>query len=51
MAIRMVTMLKCEEDLHEVVPDRVLGDRPLVSLGLLDDAREVSAAAVLHENI
>ncbi len=44
-------MIESEEDLHKVVPDGIFRDRSSVSLGLLDDAREVSSATVLHEDV
>ena len=47
----VVTVVEREEDLHKVVPDGVFWDRSAVSLGLFDDAREVAAAAVFHENV
>lgn len=37
-AIWMVTVIECEEDLHEVVPDCVFWDCSVVSLGMLDDS-------------
>ena len=46
-----VTVVESEENLHEIVPDRVFWDGTAVSLGLFDDAGEVAAAAVLHENV
>lgn len=51
VAIRMMTMIEREEDLHKVVPDGVFGDGSVVSLGLFDDGGEVAASAVLHENV
>ncbi len=50
-AVRVVTIGKCEENLHEVVPDGVFRDESVVSQGLLDYGREVAAPTVLHENI
>ena len=44
-------MLERQKNLHEIVPDGVLWNRPAMPLCLLDDAREVSATAVLHENV
>lgn len=46
-----MTMLQREHNLHEIVPDRVLGDGDAVLLRLLDDRRQVAAAAVLHEDV
>ena len=47
----MVTIIKGEEELHEVVPDGVFRNWAVMSLGLFDDAREVAAAAVLHKDV
>ena len=46
-----MTVVESEEDLHEIVPDGVFWDRSAVSLGLFDDAGEVAAAAVFHEDV
>ena len=51
LSIRVVAIAKCKAKLHEVIPDSVFRDRSLVSLGLLDNAGEVAAAAVLHEDV
>ena len=47
----VVTVIESEEDLHKVIPDGVFWDRSAVSLGLFDDAGEVAATAVFHENV
>lgn len=49
--IGMMTMLEGQQDLHEVVPDRVLRYWAIVFEGLLDDIGEVATAAVFHEYI
>ena len=46
--IGMMAVVEGKQDLHEVVPDRIFGYRSVVSLGVLDDGREVATAAVLH---
>ena len=50
-AVWMVTIVEGKEDLHKVVPDGIFWDGSAVSLGLFDDAREVAAAAVFHEDV
>lgn len=47
----MVTVVECEEDLHEVVPDGVFWNCSVVSLGMLDDGAQVAAPTVLHEDV
>lgn len=47
----MMTVVKCEEDLHEVVPDGVFWDCSVVSLGVLDDSAQVAAPTVLHKDV
>lgn len=51
MPVRMMTVLKREEDLHEVVPDGLLRDRASGPLRRLNDRRQVTAATKLHEDI
>ncbi len=46
-----MTVVEGEENLHEVVPDGVFGDRSVVSLGMLDNSAQVPAPAILHEDV
>ena len=50
-AVRVVTVVECKKNLHEVVPNSVFGDKAVVSLSVLDDRREVAAPTVFHEDI
>lgn len=49
--VRVVTVVQGEENLHEVVPDGIFRDWPVLALGLLDDGGEVATSAVLHEDV
>lgn len=51
MTIRVMAVIKSKQNLHEVVPDGVFWNWPVVSSSLLDDGGEVAAAAVLHKNV
>lgn len=51
MAIGMVAMKQCMQNLIEVMPNGVFWNRPARARGLLDDGGEVAAAAVLHEDV
>jgi hypothetical protein len=51
VAACVVAMVESEEDLVEVVPNGVLCHRPVLLCGELDHGREVTAAAVLHEDV
>jgi hypothetical protein len=51
MHIRMMTVVQRQQDLHEVVPDRIFGYRSVVFLGLFDCHRKVPASAVFHQNV
>ena len=51
MSIRVMAVVEGEQDLHEIIPYSVLGDKAVVSLGLLNDGREVATPAEFHENV
>lgn len=51
MAIWMMTVMECEESLHEVVPDSVFWYWTIVFLGLFDNCGEVTSTTVFHENV
>jgi hypothetical protein len=51
MAVRIVTVLECEQNLHEEIPHRLLCNRPTSAARRLDDGRQVPAAAVFHNDI
>ena len=44
----MVTVAQGEQDLHEVVPDELLGYSLVLPLRLLDHARKVPTPTILH---
>ena len=50
-SIRVMAVVEGEQDLHEIIPYSVLGDKAVVSLGLLNDGREVATPAEFHENV
>ena len=51
LAMWMMTIIKCKQKLHEIIPYRILWYWPPMSLRLFDDTREVAATAILHEDI
>lgn len=51
MAVWVVTVVQCEEDLHKVMPYRVFRDRSAMPLGLLDNGRQIASATVFHEDV
>lgn len=51
MAVRMVAVVQCKENLHKIVPDGVFRDRSIVALGLFDYNREIATATVFHKNV
>ena len=49
--IRVVAVVESKQQLHEIVPDGVLGYQPVVPYSLLDNGGKVATPAVLHENV
>jgi hypothetical protein len=47
----MVAMVKCQEDLHKIIPNRIFGYYTVLFLSLLNNPREIATAAVFHEYI
>ncbi len=50
-SIWMMTVVEGKEDLHEVIPHSVFGDKSVISLCLLDDGAEVTTSAIFHEDV
>ena len=50
-SIWVMTMIECEEKLHEVVPDCIFRNRSVMPLCQFDDVGEVAASTVLHEDV
>ena len=44
-------MLKSQEDLHKIVPDRLFRYRSIVFRSLLNYRRQVASATILHQNV
>ena len=51
MAIRMVAVMKSQQDLREVVPYCIFGYRAVVFERLMDYGGQVATTAVLHEDV
>lgn len=51
MAVGVMTMLEGQQYLHEIIPDSIFWNRPIVLCSLLDDRREVAASAVFHHDV
>ena len=47
----VVTVVEGKQDLHEIIPYGVFGDKSVVSLGLLNDGGEVATSAEFHEDV
>lgn len=50
-AVWMMAIVEGKEDLHKVVPDGILWDESIMSLGLLYDGGEVTTTTEFHEDV
>lgn len=51
VSVGVMTVVQGEQNLHKIVPDGILGYWSSMLLRLFDKRRQISTAAVFHENI
>lgn len=49
--LMVVTIAQCEDDLHEDLPDYILGNVITVCLALFYELSHVSVFTILHDNV